>query len=154
MLMDKQNMFANNQALTVDALSEHVIDLEPNGGPNLTKDIGAGKALYLHILVDTAFTTSDAGTLTVALESDSVATLDSSATVHATVASAIAAATMVAGYWIAKGFTIPQGNYERYLGLRFTTNTGDFTAGKVKAWISENKYDSTTYESGYSTGIN
>lgn len=152
-IIDLQNMFSNAQAVTVDAISTRVIDLEPNGGPNLTKDIGAGQALYLHVLVHTAFTTGDAGTLTVTLESDDNTDL-SSATVHATVASAVAAATMVAGYWIARGFALPQGAYQRYLGLRFTTNTGDFTAGKITAWVSENKHDTTTYESGWTTGLN
>lgn len=164
MLIDKLSTFSWETAITVDAISD-VIDLQvasgalnagATGGPsaNTIRDIGAGKQLYLHVLVTTAFTTGDAGTLTVTLESDSTANLATSATVHMTAASAVAAATMVAGYWLAKGLAIPSGAYERYLGLRYTTNTGDFTGGKVSAWLSENRYDDRTYESGWNTGIN
>lgn len=156
MLIDRQNTFSNEQAVTADAISTNVIDLGPLGGAtaNTNRDIGAGKQLYLHSVVTTAFTTGDAGTLTVTLESDSAVGLDSSATVHLTAASAVAAATMVAGYWLAKGIPLPAGAYERYLGLRYTTNTGDFTAGKVTSWISENRYDDRTYESGFTSGVN
>jgi hypothetical protein len=154
MIRDQQNMFSRSQAITADAISEHVIDLEPNGGPNLTKNIGAGNPLYLHILVMTTLTDADGTpTLTVTLESDDNTTL-SSATVHATVATAVTEATLVAGYWIAQGYALPAGNYQRYLGLRYTTNTADFDGGTVSAWLSENRYDSTTYESAITTGIN
>lgn len=154
MIMDMQNLFSNEQAVTVDAISTNVIDLGPLSAGNLIRDIGAGEPLYLHVLVTTAFTTGDAGVLTVTLESDSTANLATSATVHMTAITIVAAATLVAGYWIAKGLTIPSGAYERYLGLRFTTTTGDMTAGKVTAWLSNNRYDDRTYESGFSTGIN
>jgi hypothetical protein len=142
MIRDQQNMFSRSQAITADAISEHVIDLEPNGGPNLTKNIGAGNPLYLHILVMTTLTDADGTpTLTVTLESDDNTTL-SSATVHATVATAVTEATLVAGYWIAQGYALPAGN------------TADFDGGTVSAWLSENRYDSTTYESAITTGIN
>lgn len=164
MLIDKFNTFSWEQAITVDAISENVIDLLPvagavgagsTGGPsaNLIRDIGSGMPLYLHILVTTALVkASGTPTLTVTLESDSTADLATSATVHWT-ASAIAEATMVAGYWIAKGIAIPAGAYERYLGVRYTTNSADFTTGKISAWLSNNRYDDRTYESGWTTGI-
>lgn len=155
MIRDQQNMLSTDQAITVDAISEHVIDLIPNGGPNTTVDIGAGNDLYLHILVKTTLTDADGTpTLTVTLESDSTANLATAATVHATVASAVTEATLVAGYWIAKGFPIPAGTYQRYLGVRYTTNVADFDGGTVDAWISENRQDTRTYESNVTTGIN
>jgi hypothetical protein len=164
MLIDTLNTFSWETAITADAISD-VIDLQvvsgslnagDTGGPsaNTIRDIGAGEPLYLHILVTTALVSAGGGTLTVALESDSAAALNASATVHMTVASAVAAATMVAGYWIAKGVAIPSGAYERYLGLRYTTNTADFETGKVSAWLSTNRYDDRTYESGSTTGVN
>jgi hypothetical protein len=152
-LIDLQNMFAYNQALTATAISHRVIDTEPNGGPNTLRDIAAGRPLYLHILATTTFTSGGASTLTVALESDDNAAL-TSATVHATVASAVALATLVAGYWVARNYPLPAGDYERYLGLRFTANTANFTGGVLQAWISPDKIDTKTYESAVSTGIN
>ena len=164
-LIDSQNLFSDNQAITVDAISANVIDTlavagaigaGATGGPsaNVTRDLGAGQPLYLHVLVTTAFTTGDAGVLTVTLESDSTANLATSATVHLTAASVVAAATLVAGYWIAKGIPIPPGAYERYLGLRYTTTTGDFTGGKVTAWLSDKRHDTTQYYGGWKTGVN
>lgn len=165
MLIDKLEMFSDAQAVTVDGISTNVIDLLPSGGAvnagstggpsdNTTVNIAAGKPLYLYIRVHTLFETGDAGTLTVALESDDDTGLSTSPTVHQTIASAVAAATMVAGYWIAKGIVIPSGNYQRYLGIRYTTNTGDFTAGKMDAWLSDTPFNENQYESGSTTGIN
>lgn len=154
-MIDLQNMFSNNQAITVDAISERVIDLSPNGGPNLTKDIAGGTPLYLQVAVDSAsaFTTGDAGTLGITIESDDNVSL-TTATVHATVVTGLAAATLVAGYRVVRNYPLPAGAYQRYLGLRYTTTTGDFTGGKIKAWLTTDKDDNTTYESGVTTGIN
>lgn len=157
MITDRQDSFSIDQALTVDAISHRVKDLGPlSGSPtaNLLRDIGAGKPLYLHVLVTTTLLASGgAATLTTSLESDSTADLATSATVHWTSA-AIAKATLVAGYWIAKGIAIPADSYERYLGLRYNATTNDFTAGVVQAWLSENRYDDTFYRGGWSTGVN
>jgi hypothetical protein len=71
-----------------------------------------------------------------------------------TVASAVTAATMVAGYWIAKAIPIPPGAYQRYLGVRYTTNTSDFDTGKISAWLSDQPYSDRVYESGQTTGVN
>jgi hypothetical protein len=156
MIRDRQLQFSNDQAITADAISTNVIDLGPLGGAtaNTIRDIGAGKQLYLHILVKTALTDADGTpTLTVNLESDDVADLSTTPTVHWTVA-AVTEATMVAGYWIAKGVPIPSGAYQRYLGIRYTTNSADFDGGTVDAWLSENRYDDRTYENAWSTGVN
>lgn len=156
MIRDRQLQFSNDQAITADAISTNVIDLGPLGGAtaNTVRDIGAGKTLYLHVLVKTALTDADGTpTLTVTLESDDAAGLDSAPTVHMT-KSAVAEATLVAGYWIFKGEAIPAGAYKRYLGIRYTTNSADFDGGTVDAWLSENRFDDRTYESGYATGVN
>lgn len=165
MLIDKLNTFAWELAVTSDAITD-VLDLltwggavngGSTGGPadNSIRDIGAGEPLYLHGLVTTTMdTTGEAGTLDVTLESDSAAALNSSATVHITIPQ-IAEATLVAGYWIAKGIPLPSGAYERYLGVRLNVNDGDaFTSGKVSFWLSNNRYDDRTYESGWTTGVN
>jgi hypothetical protein len=162
MLFDSLLQLSDPQSITADAISEHVIDLGPLGSDNLgagasantIRDWAAGRPLYLHILVTTTMDSAgEAATLTVTLESDSVVGLDDSATVHWTT-SAIAEATLVAGYWIAKGVPIPPGAYERYVGLRYNAGTEDFTSGAVKAWISDSRYDDRTYESGFSTQVN
>ena len=159
MLIDTLETFDWEAAVTVDRISTNVLDLLPGpilGSPtaNVIRDIGAGEPLYWHCLVTEAFTTGDAGVLTVTLESDSTANLATSATVHVTAKSLVAAATLVAGYWIAEGIPLPPGSYERYLGCRYTTTTGDMTAGKVSSWISNNRVDTRAYRPGYVTGVN
>lgn len=165
MLIDKQNTLAWEQALTATAITQNVIDIlsasgalnaGSTGGPsaNTIRDIGAGEPLYLHGLVTTTLDSAgEAATLTATLESDSAAGLDSSATTHWSSGS-IVEATLVAGYWIAKGIPLPPGAYERYVGVRMTVGTENFTSGKVSWWISNNRYDDRTYESGWNTGVN
>lgn len=157
MILDAYNQFSSDQAITSDAISENVIDLGPlSGAPsaNTIRDIGAGEQLYVSVLAKTALTDADGTpTLTITLESDSVAALNDSATVHATLASAVAEATMVAGYWIVKNFPIPPGAYERYVGLRYTTNTADFDGGTVDAWLHIGRWDDRTYRGGWSSGV-
>jgi hypothetical protein len=157
MIMDRQNTFSNDQAITATAISTNVIDLGPLGGlpsANLIRDIGAGEPLYLHILVTTALDSAgEAATTTVTLESDSTANLATSATVHWTSGSIAESVVGVAGYWIAKGVPLPSGAYERYLGVRYTIGTENMTSGNVTAWISNNRYDDRTYRGGFSTGV-
>lgn len=164
MLIDKLNTFSWETALTATAISD-VIDLlvasgalnaGSTGGPsaNTIRDIGAGEPLYLHVLVTTTLDSAgEAATLDVTLESDSTANLATSATVHITIPQ-IAEANLAAGTWIAKGIPLPSGAYERYLGVRYTVGGENFTSGNVSAWVSTNRYDDRTYESGWTTGVN
>jgi len=158
MLLDSLLQFSNAQALTASAISANVIDLGPLGGvtpANLIRDIGAGEPLHLSILVSTGLDSAAEGaTLVVTLESDSTADLATSATVHWTSGTLTEASVAAAGTWIAKGLIIPPGNYERYLGLRYTVAVENFTSGNVKAWLHKGRFDDRTYEAGFSTGVN
>lgn len=165
MLIDKLNTFAWESAFTVTAITD-VIDLLPaagalnagtTGGPtaNTIRDIGAGQPLYLHALVSTSIGTATGDTSTVfSLESDSTANLATSATVHWTSAAFATNASLVAGTWIVKGLALPAGAYERYLGMRLTISTQNWNAGKISAWISNNRMDDRAYQSGWLTGVN
>lgn len=159
MLIDTLELFSDEQAITVDAISTNVIDLLP--GPilgataNVQRDIGAGQPLYFFCLVTTGLDSAgEAATLQVTLESDSTANLATSATVHWDSGTLTEAALAAAGTWIAKGVPLPPGNYERYLGVRYNDGTEAFTSGKVSAWISDSRFDTRTYRSGSVSGIN
>lgn len=166
MLIDFQELFSDAQAITADAISTYVINLLPTGGgaigagaaggpsANTVARIGDGKPLYLYVRVDTTFdSVADTSSLITSLESDDNTSL-SSATVHWTSAD-IEEATLVAGYWIAKGVPIPPGDYQKYLGLRFNVGAEEnFTAGAVSAWLSDiPPHDERQYETGRLTGV-
>lgn len=132
--LDAQLQLSSAQAITVDAISENVYDTGPLGGSNTVRDMAANGKLAILIQVSTVFAKAGANpTLTVTVESDSAVGLDSSATVHATPMSAVAEASLVAGLVVQ--MPLPPGAYERYIGLRFTTNTDDFDSGAVNAWL-------------------
>ena len=131
MYVDYDNELSDSQAVTATAISTNVIDL---GTGNTTRDIGNGMPVYLVIQTDTAATAAGAATVTFSLESDSTADLATSATVHWTSA-AIGKASLVAGYEVA-AVALPSGDYERYLGLRYTVATGPLTAGAFSAFLT------------------
>lgn len=137
MILDEQNEFADAVAVTGTAASTYVLgDYIDLGSTPTLKDIGVGEDLYLVIGVDTAIAASGgAANVTFKLVSDSVVTLDSSPTTHWT-SGAIAKGTLVAGYIVAR-VKLPAGNYERYLGVTFTPDTNDTTAGKVNAFLTK-----------------
>lgn len=132
MILDKQAEFSDAQAVTATAISTNVMDL---GGDPTLQDIGAGKELYLVVLVDTAATAAGAATVTFSLESDSTADLATSATTHITT-TAIGKASLTAGAVVLIQ-ALPPDDYERYLGVRYTVATGPLTAGKFDAFLTE-----------------
>lgn len=142
MQVDANLEFSDAQAVTATAIS-NVIDL---GTGNTTRDIGAGEPVYLVILVDT--TTASAGSTTVdfTLESDSTADLETSATTHMTVA-AVPKASLVAGYRVVAQ-ALPIGDYERYLGVRYTVNTANFSAGAFTAFLTRQPQAWAAYADG------
>jgi hypothetical protein len=135
MLLDAQLEFSDSQAVTTTAISTNVVDTLPmTSNPNVVANLGGpNTAAFLVIQVDTTFTAAGAATMTITLESDSTANLATSPTTHIS-SPAIAVATLVAGYQLV--YPLPVGNYERYLGLRYTIATGPMTAGAISAFIS------------------
>lgn len=132
MFIDKQLEFSDSQAFTTTSVSTNVIDTLPmTSNPNLTQNLGGSPAAFLVFQVDTAFA-GTAGTVTITLESDSTANLATSPTTHYS-SGAIGQAALVAGYQLV--IPLPLGNYERYLGLRYTVG-GTLTAGAVSAFVS------------------
>jgi hypothetical protein len=140
MLMDERNEFCDATALNTGAAGSYligdVIDTDPaTTAPNTTVDL-SGADLYLVIQVDTAATSGGSATGAFHLCSDAQAAIavDGSQTIHFST-SAIAVATLVAGYMVAC-VKLPKGSYERYLGIVQTTAVAAFTAGKVNAFLT------------------
>ena len=133
MYLDAKNEFSDAQTVTSTAISSNVIDL---GATNTLKDIGTGQDVYLVVSTQTAATDSGSdATLTVTLESDSTANLATSATVHFSTGALAFAAFSSAGSVLA-AVKLPAGNYERYVGVRYTVGSGPLTAGKFDAFLT------------------
>ncbi len=165
MLRSRLETFSDEALLTATAISDFVIDLLPSGGAinagaaggptaNTTRNFGAGEVQYLHIYIATSFDSAlDSTSLIVSLESSANTSLTAS-TVHWTSAD-VEQATLVAGYWFAKGIGIPPGTYQRYLGLRYTVGAEEnFTAGAISAWLSSTRFNDEIYETARLTGVN
>jgi DNA polymerase III sliding clamp (beta) subunit (PCNA family) len=111
------------------------------------KDIGSGQDVFLVVQVDAAVTASGAATVTFSLESDSTENLATSATVHFT-SPAIGKAALTAGS-TQLPIKLPAGNYERYLGVRFTVATGPLTAGSFSAFLTTDAQSWRAYARNY-----
>lgn len=120
MILDKEALYSDDQAITTTADSTNVLDLAKNSGP--------GKPVRLLIQVTTTFA---GGTdITIDLETDDNTSFSSLSTIAST--STIALATLVAGYKFSIDF-VPR-LMERYSRLEYTV-TGTMTAGKITAGI-------------------
>jgi hypothetical protein len=144
MILDERNEFADASALstaaTGRALVGDVIDLGAT-----SQDIGNGEPLYLVIQVDTAVTSGGSATVSFELASDASASIatDGTATVHFAT-SAIAKASLTAGVVVA-AVALPNGTYERYLGILQNVGTAALTAGKVNAFLTHDISKWTAY---------
>lgn len=129
MILDERTEFSDAQVVTASAISD-VIDLYAGqNSPTLRNLAGGNEPLWLVVSVAVSAAAAGAATVTFSLESDSTADLATSATVHFSTA-AIGKATLVAGY-TAVCIQLPSGQYERYLGVRYTVATGPLTTGSA-----------------------
>lgn len=136
MIFSAQQLFSDDQAITVSADSTNVIDLGVAGTPYdaaaaLNQDVGKGNKIPLLAQVTTAFTAAGAATLVINVSTGATTALGT------TVASVgpIAVADLVAGYQMAIDY-LPNKITERYLGLEFVVATGPMTAGNLTAGIT------------------
>lgn len=143
MILDERLEFCDATAVSASAGTALVGDVIDLGAAPTLQDIGLGEDLFLVIQTDTEIITGgSAGTVKFQLVSDSVATLDSSATVHfdtgtfVTDDSAANSDALNAGGLIA-AVKLPLGNYERYLGILCVTATTTTTAGKINAFLTK-----------------
>lgn len=133
MILDRQAQFSALQAVTVTAISTDVMDL---GDDVTTQNIGGNEPVFLVVQTITAATDSGSdATLTVTLESDSTANLATSPTVHYSTG-ALTFATFSPANTTLAVVPLPFGNYERYVGVRYTVASGPLTAGTFNAFLT------------------
>jgi len=144
MILDERNEFADAVSVAGSAGTALIGDVIDLGGTS--QDIGNGQPLYLVIQTDTEIITGgSAGTIQFTLASDASASIatDGSATAHFVSASLVTddaaanSAALNAGGVIA-AVALPNGTYERYLGVLATIGTTTVTAGKINAFLTTN----------------
>ncbi len=125
MLLDTENLFSDNQAITADAASTNVINL----ADGKYKEVAFGTPIPLHIQVTEDFATLTSLNIQVQTAEDEAFTTP----VTLTETGAIAAATLKAGYVAPINF-IPRGN-KGYMRLYYDVTGSNATAGKITAGI-------------------
>ena len=122
MILDYQNVLSDAQAITnATASSTYYIDTKAAGD-------ALKPGIMVEFKVDTAFTTSDGGTLNISLNS-STSTDGTTGLITLCETGAIAAATLTAGK--VYRFVVPEGCL-RYLFATYTL-ANNMTAGKIDA---------------------
>lgn len=160
MILDLQTMFSGTvaadgtktgQSVTATAISTNVLDLRQGSSPTLADEGILGKEMWLVIQAKTAAAGGDAAkTLTITLESDSTADLATAATVHYSTA-AILGSAITAGATLVR-ILIPSGDYQRYLGLRYTVSAS-FTAFQLLAYMTPDVQRNKIYPAGFTIDV-
>jgi hypothetical protein len=135
MILNAQELFSNDQAITATALSTNVIDLglpqTPYGGKKaVNRDIGKGTPIPILIQV-----TSDFATLTsLAITIEVSANVDMSSSVVLS-SQTIAVAALKKGKKTSVQ-VVPNDADRRYMAIRYTVAGSNATAGTITAGIS------------------
>jgi hypothetical protein len=128
-LYDKELILSDAQAITTTANSTNTHD-------NKGTDLGRGSPTELEFVVTETFTAAGAATLTVTVTTDDNTSFSSATTLWTS--SALALATLVAGY----RFYVPlPPGVERYVRCTYTVATGPMTAGKITAHLGPPQRD-------------
>lgn len=143
MLIDKQNMFSDAQAITASAASDNYIDIQS------ARNLGVGEELYLVFVVTTAFT--DAGsdsTVTPKLQTDDNTSFSSAADLRTYDTFAALSAAGTKKVYKLESVT-DAGSYERYLRVYYTVANGNLTTGAISAFLAKDAQAWKAYASGY-----
>ncbi|GLO70343.1 hypothetical protein MACH17_18600 [Phaeobacter inhibens] len=136
MILDKNLILAENQAVTATAISQNIIQLPASGtvygeGSPITRNLGPGEEVPILIQVVEDFATLTS--LTITLETADNAALSTNAQVLFSTG-AIPLAQLVAGYRTPIR-VLPDFPLRDFVGLRFTVTGSNATAGKLTAAI-------------------
>jgi hypothetical protein len=130
MILDRQTLMSDRQAITADAGSTDQIDLSPRGS-GIIRDIGPGQNIPLFIQVVETF--NNLTNLVVSIQVDEDPAFGTPKTVA--VSAAIPLAQLVAGYKFNLDY-VPRGTDERYMRIFYDITGTAPTLGRITAGIS------------------
>lgn len=134
MIVDVENLFSDDQAITVTADSTDYVDFGTPGTPfgqSVALNVDQGKGKPIPVLIQVTETFTGGTDLTVAIEFDNDSGFGSTTVVWES--ETIPVASLVAGYQFPI-YYIPPGTTERYAQIRYTV-TGTMSAGQITAGL-------------------
>jgi len=141
MILDKNLLMSNAQAVTATAASTDVIDL------GLAYDLGNGDDIEVICQVGTAFTAGGAATMTVAVQGS----VDNSTFFDLMLTRAIPVASLTAGSEPCR-YRIPSPGagqvLPRFIRMNYTIATGPMTAGTITAGLALTRQNNRAYPPG------
>lgn len=143
MLIDKEALLSDNQAVTATAFSTNSYDLTTQ-----LRNLGRGD---LRIVIETLETVTAAGAATVNFEVGHADDTAGTNFVAQFSSGAIGKATLVAGY-APIDIPLPDTGAKRHLLVRYTVATGPLTAGKFTAALVRGSDHQRAYADGYTQG--
>lgn len=132
MILDRENLFSKDQAITATANSTDVIDT------GSARNLGVGHPLGVAVQVTEDFATLTS--LTVEFQTDSAENFSGATTLFSVV---VPVADLEAGYKIPPIY-VPRGT-KRYVRLRYVVGGSNATAGKVTAGLVLDQTDWQAY---------
>lgn len=137
MILDKNLIFSENQAVTATAISANVVRFPANGtvygeAAAIARNLGAGNEIPLLIQVTQDFATLTS--LTITLETSANADLSSSTVLASS--GAIPVASLKAGYRPSFTRVLPDGVLGLHMGLRYTVTGSNATTGTITAALA------------------
>ena len=132
MIFDHSLLLSDEQAITGDAVSTNVIDLGSAGTPYgsgvaLTRDIGIGSGVPMHVSVNETFNNLTSLQVQVQISPDNATWT----TIMG--GKVVAAADLVAGYQFDVPYQFPRGTKARYVRLNYDVSGTAPTTGKLTA---------------------
>lgn len=137
MILNKNLILAEAQAITATAISQNVIQWPANGimygdAAAIVRNLGPGTPMPILLQVVETFATLTS--LTITLETAAAADLSSSTVLASS--GAIPLASLVAGHRPSFLRYFPDATMLAFLGLRFTVGGSNATAGKITAAVA------------------
>lgn len=134
-IMDMRTQFGNAKSLIANAGARTILgDVVPLDVTGMNLGITCTPVFCNILITEDVAAAVGAANITFKFESDSTADLATSPTVHFATA-AIAKGNLTKGTIVAS-FPLPLGTYKKYLGVTFTPDTNNITAGKATAFLS------------------